>query len=641
MRLSSCIGIARQGPAEWSASGRWITLVAGLVVLAFLAVGAPRANAHYGADGADGEPSTLYWIDPVTLAATPIGPVGFALAGIARGHDDGNLYGVTSATDHTAPNSLILIDLATGAGTPIGPLGLPEGQALTSIAFDDAGLLYGRLESGTVYTVDPDSGAATLLAAVPAAGSRGSGLATTRDGTIVLGGPDDQSTLQTLDPNTGDTLRSVTLGGDGYTLSALTTDRAGNLYGSRLHEATGDAELFSIDPWSGELLVRGQTVSQMRALEFICALQATMTATKTDSPDPVAVGSTLTYTLTVTVPSTSPTSAANVVLNDPLPAQVSLQSASSTQGTCSGTSTVNCNLGNIAVGSSVTITIRVTANASGTITNTGTFTASNALSVTANAVTTVQPTAPTPTATPTVTGTPGATSTPTRTSTPTSTATGTGTPTATGTSTLPVTLALTGGFPPGLLTVGSPTTKAFTIVNQGPGTASNVLFDDTIPANTTLVSAVASQGSCSGATAITCSLGSLAPGASATVTIVLTPTASAAGTTLSNTATVRNVPTGATVSITTTAVVAAVSAPVVPPAPAFVPPLLPPSLPPPPGPPLLPLPAVLPPPPPPSAVAPAVPVIPEADILPLLVGALVALGALAGRRRLVRRLTRE
>src|SRR5262245_18802343 len=106
---------------------RWATMLAAVVVLAFLVVGAPRAYAHYGADGADGAPSTLYWIEPATLEATRIGPVGYALVGIARGHDDGNLYGVTSARDPRAPNSLILIDFNTGAGTLIGPLGLPDG----------------------------------------------------------------------------------------------------------------------------------------------------------------------------------------------------------------------------------------------------------------------------------------------------------------------------------------------------------------------------------------------------------------------------------------------------------------------------------------------------------------------------------
>jgi hypothetical protein len=54
-----------------------------------------------------------------------------------------------------------------------------------------------------------------------------------------------------------------------------------------------------------------------------------------------------------------------------------------------------------------------------------------------------------------------------------------------------------------------------------------------LPAGVTFVSSTASQGSCSGTITVTCSLGSLADGANATVTIVMTPTAAG---TLNNTA---------------------------------------------------------------------------------------------------------
>ncbi|PYQ48235.1 MAG: hypothetical protein DMF59_16595, partial [Acidobacteria bacterium] len=59
-------------------------------------------------------------------------------------------------------------------------------------------------------------------------------------------------------------------------------------------------------------------------------------------------------------------------------------------------------------------------------------------------------------------------------------------------------------------------------LNNGPGAASGVSITDPLPAGTTLVSATSSQGSCSGTTTVICSLGSIANGASATVTIVIT-----------------------------------------------------------------------------------------------------------------------
>jgi uncharacterized repeat protein (TIGR01451 family) len=82
--------------------------------------------------------------------------------------------------------------------------------------------------------------------------------------------------------------------------------------------------------------------------------------------------------------------------------------------------------------------------------------------------------------------------------------------------------------------VGAIITYTLTVKNDGPSAATGVVVTDALPAGATLVSAVASQGGC-GAPAVTCNLGALAPGASATVTIEAT--ANIAGM-LSNRATV-------------------------------------------------------------------------------------------------------
>lgn len=71
--------------------------------------------------------------------------------------------------------------------------------------------------------------------------------------------------------------------------------------------------------------------------------------------------------------------------------------------------------------------------------------------------------------------------------------------------------------------------------NAGPADATNVVVTDTLPAGETLVSATASQGSCTGS--VTCNLGTVANGGSATITIVATVTA-ASGSTLTNDASV-------------------------------------------------------------------------------------------------------
>ena len=78
---------------------------------------------------------------------------------------------------------------------------------------------------------------------------------------------------------------------------------------------------------------------------------------------------------------------------------------------------------------------------------------------------------------------------------------------------------------PGSSTADSPTSVTGTVTNLGPATATNATVTIPVPATATAGSAVASQGSCSGGPTIVCSLGSIAPGASATVTPTWTPIA--------------------------------------------------------------------------------------------------------------------
>ncbi|MCX5885618.1 MAG: DUF1566 domain-containing protein [Proteobacteria bacterium] len=79
---------------------------------------------------------------------------------------------------------------------------------------------------------------------------------------------------------------------------------------------------------------------------------------KTDAPDPVTVGSNLTYTITVT--NNGPETATGVILTDTLPSNVTYVSATSTQGTCSKSGdTVTCNVGTMSNGASATVTMEM------------------------------------------------------------------------------------------------------------------------------------------------------------------------------------------------------------------------------------------------------------------------------------------
>jgi uncharacterized repeat protein (TIGR01451 family) len=96
-------------------------------------------------------------------------------------------------------------------------------------------------------------------------------------------------------------------------------------------------------------------------------------------------------------------------------------------------------------------------------------------------------------------------------------------------------LSITKTDSPDPVIVGNNITYTIAVTNNGPNSATGVIVSDTLPAGVTFVSATPSQGSCSGTSAVSCALGSLSNGASATVTLVVTATQTGS---VSNTASV-------------------------------------------------------------------------------------------------------
>ncbi|HEX3820228.1 MAG TPA: C25 family cysteine peptidase [Candidatus Sulfotelmatobacter sp.] len=123
-------------------------------------------------------------------------------------------------------------------------------------------------------------------------------------------------------------------------------------------------------------LVPGLTSNTASATVLVASSSsADVAIVKTATPNPVTEGTPLVYTLTVT--NNGPASATTVTVQDTLPSTVTyLPPSTSTQGTCSEAGgVVTCQIGTMANGATVTVTILTQPGQPGMISNTATVTA--------------------------------------------------------------------------------------------------------------------------------------------------------------------------------------------------------------------------------------------------------------------------
>jgi hypothetical protein len=127
---------------------------------------------------------TLFRIDPVTGAATLIGTIGFNEV-YALGFDQsGTLFGISQSR-----SALLKISTSTGAGSMVAPVTLAAPYDLAFRPEDDK-MFVADSNPGTfsLYTMDPTTGAATLVGPYGGSGTNLVGLAflTPEPGTIGL-----------------------------------------------------------------------------------------------------------------------------------------------------------------------------------------------------------------------------------------------------------------------------------------------------------------------------------------------------------------------------------------------------------------------------------------------------------------------
>ena len=179
----------------------------------------------------------------------------------------------------------------------------------------------------------------------------------------LYGGVTDAFAVRLNTAGTGLDYSTFLGGSSGDSAQGIDIDGIGNVY---LTGNTTSTDFPLSSPLQASLV--GSTdifVSKIRAVTDLWV-------TLSDSIDPVDADSDFSYTAIVT--NNGPDIASNTTMTDILPTGMSFVSAASTQGSCSGTSTITCSLGALAGGTSVIITLDV--QASQTLTNTVNVTSS-------------------------------------------------------------------------------------------------------------------------------------------------------------------------------------------------------------------------------------------------------------------------
>ena len=255
------------------------------------------------------------------------------------------------------------------------------------------------------------------------------------------------------------------------------------------------ATVTASEPNPGE----GQNMHTRSLMTQVVPREADLTVTIIDNPDPVPVEETLTYTILAI--NNGPATATGVEVVVTLPNTVDPDQINVTQGSCSRSGFVlTCIVGNLASGTNTSIGVQVVPTVQGTIVAQATIEGSGLeADPNPNNNMTQQPTLVTGAADMAIVKTANAASVP----------------------------------------AGSALIYTLNVTNNGPSNATGVTVVDTLPNGISFSSVTSTQGTCGhSAPTVTCSLGELAEGASATITIRVIPLNSSVGTTLVNTANV-------------------------------------------------------------------------------------------------------
>ena len=244
-------------------------------VLSAERVAALNGGTLYAADGAASNPNChLYILNPGDGSVTmDIGPIGFAVTGLAFDPNTGILYGATGGFSPSPPRrSIITIDPNTGVGTLIGAEG--SGGPLADITFTSDATLYGWGEgTDDLYTVNKSTGVATKVAESNT-GTFGSGISANSQDVLYFGGKGPNGRLATVDRFTGQVTLLAQFSGapqPSDSLNAFAFDSNDVLYASNGGDNSGSshAHLVTINTTTAVIKDHGSTLPLLDAMAFV------------------------------------------------------------------------------------------------------------------------------------------------------------------------------------------------------------------------------------------------------------------------------------------------------------------------------------------------------------------------------------
>lgn len=278
---------------------------------------------------------------------------------------------LTNTAVHTATSLLGTFGTtgnATGSDTPSAAgssTGERTGTGTNPNTLNGSGAVnvtvYSSTLSGTAYTDLNNNG--VYNAGVDAAIV---GKTVTLTGTDHLGGPVSLSTTT----NASGAYSFANLRGGTYTITKAAAVKAWEGTATVGSQASGTAAapaITSISIATGAIVTgTGNNIGEI--------LRADLSVVKTVARPLYLLGENISYTLTVA--NAGPSDATLTVVTDTLPASTTFVSATPSQGSCSGSVTVTCNLGTVVTGTTPTIALVVTPTTTGTFSNTASISSS-------------------------------------------------------------------------------------------------------------------------------------------------------------------------------------------------------------------------------------------------------------------------